>query len=205
MKDTENMDALRKEYLTALRELAGLAVDRASHLPYDTGMNFLRSPQDADESNQIAAKITRQIADVCNKSRAIEQRSKGSIGIPALFGKDVPNVIRSALAILVGKSLMGVWNVECRSVANLLTPAGGADPLELMAVREAFRKDGLLRQYIHCEPARTIDEMTNVTLTEVAFRKLLALEPDYECEQLLNARALVAVSGKTDVTTRRVR
>ena len=35
MKDTEKIDGLRNEYLAAMAELSGLAVDRASHLPGD--------------------------------------------------------------------------------------------------------------------------------------------------------------------------
>ena len=205
MKATENIGELRREYLNALMELGGLSVDRASSLPYDTGLSTLRSPQDVEESLQKTSKITRQIADLCNKLRAIEQRAKGAIGIPALFDKDVPNVIRGVVAILAGKSLMGIWGHECRNVANMLTPAGGADPLDILAVRESFRKGGLLREHTHSEPARVIDEMASLTLSESAFRKLLALEPDYECEELVNARAMVAVAGKADMSTRRFR
>jgi len=64
MKDSEKIDGLRTEYLAAMAELSGLAVDRASHLPSDMGMNALRSAQDTEESNKAVAKITRQIAIV---------------------------------------------------------------------------------------------------------------------------------------------
>ena len=196
MKDNEKIDGLRNEYMTTLTELAGLSVDRASHIPGDMCMNALRSPQEAEESRQAIAKITRRIADVCNKLRAIEQRAKGGIGIPALFGTDLPNAIRAAVAILAGKSLSGSWNHECRIVGNLLQPAGGAEPSDLLAVREAFRKGGLLRPHIHWEAGRTFDEMANVTLSENSYRKLLALEPDSECDDVIRARALVATLGR---------
>ena len=196
MKESDSMEQMRTDYLAASMELSGLSVDRASHLPGDMGMGALRSAQDAEESAKMIAKITRRIADVCNKMRAIEQRTRGGIGMPAVFGTDVPNVIRVAMAILMGKSLMGSWTHECRNVGCLLQPAGGADPQDLLTVREAFRKGGLLRQHVHCEPGRTLDEMGNLTLTETAFRKLVALEPDTECDELLKARALVAAMPK---------
>jgi hypothetical protein len=196
MKEAEKLETLRKEYLAVLVELGGLSVDRASHLPSDMGMNSLRSPQDAEESKKIVAKINRQIAENCNRMRAIEQRARGGIGIPTLLGQDVPNVIRVAVAILAGKSLSGSWGHECRSLGGLLQPAGGSDPEDVLVVREAFRKSGVLRPHIHSEPGRTLDELGHLTLTEVAFRKLLSLEPDGECEDWLRAKALVAVTGK---------
>ena len=195
MKD-ERIEGLRAEYLAAMAELGGLSVDRASHLPSDMGMNALRSPQEAEESAKMVAKITRRIAEVCNRARAIEQRARGSIGIPALFPADVPNAIRVAVAILIGKSLSGSWGHESRNVGTFLQPAAGADPSDLLAVREAFRKGGLLRQHILCDAGRTMDEMSNLSLKEGAFRRLLALEPDSECDDLLKARALVALNGK---------
>jgi hypothetical protein len=196
MKDNEKIDGLRTEYLDAMAELGGLSVERASHLPSEIGMNALRSPQEAEESAKTVAKITRRIAEVCNRARAIEQRARGSIGIPALFQADVPNAIRVAIAILVGKSLSGSWMHECRDVGRFLQPAAGADANDLIAVREAFRKSGLLRQHIHCETGRTVDEMGNLSLTEGSFRKLLALEPDSECDDIIKARQLVGVPGK---------
>jgi len=195
MKD-EKIESLRAEYLAAMAELGGLSVDRASHIPSDMGMNALRSPQEAEESAKMVAKITRRIAEVCNRARAIEQRARGSIGIPALFPADVPNAIRVALAILIGKSLSGSWGHECRNVGTLLQPSAGADPGDLLAVREAFRKGGLLRAHMHVETGRTVDEMGNLTLTEGAFRRLLALEPDSECEDIIRARQIVAACGK---------
>ena len=195
MKD-EKIDGLRTEYLAAMAELAGLSVERASHLPSEMGMSALRSPQEAEESAKTVTKITRRIAEVCNRARAIEQRARGGIGIPALLSADVPNAIRVATAILVCKSHSGSWQHECRSVGTLLQPAAGADITDLITVREAFRKAGLLRPNLHCEPGRTLDETSNLTLTETAFRKLLALEPDSECDDIIKARALVAALGK---------
>ena len=196
MKDVEKIDGLRTEYLAAMAELAGLSVDRASHIPGDMGMNALRSPQEAEESAKTITKITRQIAEVCNRARAIEQRARGGIGIPALFTTDVPNAIRVALAILIGKSLSGSWQHECRYVGTILQPAAGADVNDLLSVREAFRRSGLLRPHVHCDVGRTIDEMGNITLAEGAFRRLLALEPDSECDELMKARSIVSVCGK---------
>lgn len=196
MKDNEKLDGLRTEYLEAMTELGGLAVDRSSHLPADAGMNSFRSPQDADESIKAVAKITRRIAEVCNRARAIEQRARGGIGVPTLFATDVPNAIRVALAILVGKSLSGSWSHECRSVGTMLQPAAGADINDLLVVREAFRKGGIIRPHIHCEIGRTVEEMSNLAITEAAFRRLLALEPDSECDDLVRARAIVGVNGR---------
>lgn len=195
MKD-EKIDTLRTDYLAAMAELGGLAIDRDSHIPGDGGMNALRSPQEAEESAKAVTKITRRIAEVCNRARAIEQRSRGNIGIPALFESDVPNAIRVTVAILIGKSLSGAWMHECRSVGSILQPAAGADFNDLLAVREAFRLGGMLRQHCHCDPGRTIDEIGSLSLTEGAFRRLLALEPDTECDEIVKARAMVAVCGK---------
>jgi hypothetical protein len=39
--------------------------------------------------------------------------------------------------------------------------------------------------------------MENLTFTESAFRKLLALEPDSECEDLIKARELLSSSVTT--------
>jgi len=196
MKEIEKIDGLRTEYLAAMAELSGLSVERASHLPSEMGMSALRSPQEVEESAKAVAKITRRIAEVCNRARAVEQRARGGIGIPTLFAADVSNAVRVALAILIGKSLSGSWQHECRFVGTLLQPAAGADSNDLITVREAFRKGGLLRPHLHCEVGRTVDEMGNLTLTEAAFRKLLALEPDNECDDIIKARALVATVGR---------
>jgi hypothetical protein len=196
MKENEKIDGLRAEFLVTQVELSGLAVDRASHIPGDMGMNANRSPQDTEESNKAVAKITRQIAEVCNRSRAIEQRSRGTIGVPTIFDSDVPNAIRVALAILAGKSFSGSWQHECRYVGTILQPAAGAEINDILTVRESFRKGGLLRQHILCESGRTLEEMKNLAMSEKSFRKFLALEPDSECEDLLKAQALVAVSGR---------
>lgn len=196
MKDTEKMDGLRTEYMTTLAEIAGLAMDRASHIASDMGMNALRSPEEAAESQKIVEKINRRVADVCNKLRAIEQRAKGGIGIPAVFGADVANSIRVAVSILAGRSISGAWAHETRCVGTLLQPSGGDNPQDLLTVREAFRKTGLLRQHVHCEPGRTIDEMGNLSISETSFRRLLALEPDSECDELFKARSLVALVGR---------
>jgi len=196
MKDTEKMDVLRLEYMNALADLAGLASDRDSHIATDMGMNALRSPQEAEESKQIVKKATSRIAEVCNKLRSIEQRAKGCIGIPVLFDADVPNVIRVVIAFLAGKATSGIWMQETRYLSTLLQPAGGSNPGDLLAVREAFRKTGLLRPYVHCESGRTLDELCDLVLTETSYRKLLALEPDSECDDLAEARKLVAFSGK---------
>ena len=196
MKDTEKIDGLRTEFLMTQVELSGLAVDRASHLPSDMGMNANRSPQDTEESNKAVAKITRHIAEVCNRSRAIEQQSRGTIGVPTIFESDVPNAIRVALAILVGKSFSGSWQHECRYVGTILQPAAGADINDLLIVRESFRKGGLLRPHVLCEPGRTMEEMKNLAMSEKSFRKFIALEPDSECEDLLKAQALLAGNGR---------
>ena len=196
MNEHEKSDALRTEYLAAMTELSGLAVDRASHVPGDMGMNALRSSQERDESNKAIIKITRMIADVCNRARAIEQRSKSMIGVPTLFEADVPNAIRVALAILVGKSFSGSWQHECRYVGTMLLPSAGGDINDTLTVREAFRRNGLLRPHILCEPGRTIEEIGNLAMNERSFRRFLALEPDSECEELVNARMLVALNGR---------
>ena len=196
MKDAEKMDGLRNEYITAMAEVAGLAVDRASHLPGDTGMGSYRSPEDAAESLKTVEKINKRVADACNKLRAIEQRARGGIGIPTVLGTDVPNAIRAAVAILAGKSLSGHWSHETHHLGVLLLSAGGNNPQDLLAVREAFRKTGLLRPHVRCEPGRTLDELSNLTLTESSFRQLLALEPDSECDDMIRAKELVGVIGR---------
>jgi len=196
MKDMEKIDGLRTEYLVTQVELSGLAVDRASHLPCDMGMNANRSAQDTEESNKAVTKITRLIAEVCNRARAIEQRSRGTIGVPTLFDADVPNAIRVALSILVGKSFSGSWQHELRYVGTLLLPSAGSDINDTLTVRESFRKNGLLRPHVLCDSGRTLEEFKNLTMVEKSFRKFLALEPDMECEELLKAQALVAVNGR---------
>jgi hypothetical protein len=196
MKSSENLDQLRTDYLAVLSDLSCQAVERACHLPSEIGMSAMRTQQDAEESRKAIDRTTKQIAEVCNRARAIEQRARGGIGIPAVFGSDVPNTIRVAIAVLAGNSLTGAWSHECRVLGTLVQTAGGADPQELLTIREAFRKGGLLRKHCHCDPGRTMGEIGNVTLTESVFRKLLALEPDDECDELLRARALLGVTGK---------
>jgi len=191
MQDNEMIDKLRLDYMSTLAEIASMAVDRHENLPSTMGMNCMRSPQDAAESERIVAQASIRITERCNKLRAIEQRSKGAIGIPSVLGKDVPNAIRVAVAILAGKATSGSWPHETHSVGSLLQPAGGADPKDLLAVREAFRQCGILRPHIHCEQARTIDELSNLAITETSYRLLLALEPDSECDELIKARKLV--------------
>lgn len=195
MKDNEKMDGLRVDYISTLAELASLGSDRESHLNNNRGaFNVMSSVSDASESLKTVETINKRIADTCNKLRALEQRARGEIGIPALFGTDVPNVIRVAVSLLAGKSTSGLFPHETRRLSDFLVPAAGNTPQDLVTVREAFRKTGILRPHIHCNVGRTFDEMDYLTFTESAFRKLLALEPDSECEDLFKARELVATS-----------
>jgi hypothetical protein len=60
----------------------------------------------------------------------------------------------------------------------------GNDPKELLLVHDAFRSDGALRPLVHFHSGRTVGELTDLTMTEEAFRKLLALSPDLEMEAL---------------------
>jgi hypothetical protein len=198
MKDNEKMTGLRDDYIATLAELASLGCDRESHLTSNCGgYNAIRSASVTSESLTTVETINKKIADTCNKLRAIEQRARGEIGIPALFGTDVPNVIRVAASLLAGKSLSGGFHHETRRLGDFLLPVAGNTPQDLVTVREAFRKSGLLRPHIHCTLGRTIDEMENLTFTESAFRKLLALEPDSECEDLIKARELLSSSVTT--------
>jgi hypothetical protein len=196
MKDREKTDELRNEYVSTLAFLAGLATDRATHIPGDAGYGSYRTSAEAAESKAAVEKINLKIAETCNKLRSIEQRARGCIGIPALLGEDVPNAIRLVLAILAGKSLSGYWSHETHHVGAILLPAGGTDPQDLITVREAFRKSGCLRPHIRFEAGRTLDEMSNLTLTETAFRQFLALEPDSECDDVVRAREMIAQLGR---------
>lgn len=196
MKDREKTDELRNEYVSTLAFLAGLATDRVTHIPGDAGFGSYRTAADAAESKAAIEKIDLKIAETCNKLRSIEQRTRGVIGIPALFGEDKPNAIRIVLAILAGKAVSGYWSHEVHHVGAILLPAGGTNPQDLITVREAFRKTGCLRPHIRFEAGRTIDEMSNLTLTETAIRQFLALEPDTECDDVVGARELVALLGR---------
>ena len=196
MKAPENLESLRLDYLSSLSDLACLGVERASYLPSEAGMSALRTQQDVEETKKAVERTSKRIAEVANKARAIEQRAKGSLGIPVLFNSDVPNSLRVAVAVMAEKSLKSAWTHECRYVGTLVLISGGADPQELLSVREAFRKGGILRQHCHCDQGRTLDEAGNLTLTETSFRKYLALEPDHECEEIIEARRLVNLIGK---------
>ena len=196
MKNAENIESLRLDYLNTLSDLACAGVERAAYLPSEAGMSALRTPQDVEEAKKAVDRTSKRIAEVCNKARAIEQRAKGILGIPALFGADVPNSLRVAVAVLAEKCLKGAWTHECRYAGMLVLISGGADPQELLSVREAFRKGGILWRHCHCDAGRTLDEAANLTLTETSFRKYLALEPDYECEEIIEARKLVNLLGK---------
>ncbi|MDD2600027.1 MAG: hypothetical protein PHO37_12515 [Kiritimatiellae bacterium] len=186
MKEKKVTEELRLEYITTLTEIAGLAIDRDYHLPTTIGINCLRSPEDAEESKQLVARTNIQLDDGCNKLRAIEQSSNGAIGIPALFGTDLPNPIRIAIAILAGKATSGAWPHATHCVGTMLQPSAGTSPKDLLLVRESFSKSGALRPHIHCRLARVIDEISDLTLRESSYRRLLALEPDYECEEFFN-------------------
>lgn len=195
MKENEKMDGLREEYISTMAELASLGIERATNLPSDMGIFGSGSSSNGAESQKLVETINKKIADTCNKLRSIEQRGRGEIGVPVLFGQDVPNVIRLAVSILVGKSISGRYPHETRRLGDFLMPVGGNCPKDLLTIREAFRKTGLLRPHVHCSLGRTIDEIDNLTLTESSFRQLLALEPDSECGDLYKARELVSASA----------
>ena len=195
MKDTEKIDDLRKQFLSLMNELAGLGIARASHLPIPTTLHALRSPDDVTESTQAVNRANKRIIEVCNQTRAVEQMSRGSLGIPAVFGEDLQNCLRIAVAVMVTKSLTGTCTSDCRYLGNLIQVAAGEIP-DQITVRQAFERKGVLRPHILCEVGRTLDEFSNITLTESAFRKIAALDGDSECDELLRARALVAVSGR---------
>lgn len=196
MKGREKIEGYRTDYMTAMTELGTLAIDRGSHLPLESGLSALRSVQDAEESRNAVTKINQQVAETCNRARAIEQLAHGCIGVPALFGVDIPNAIRVVVAILLGKSLAGTWTYESKNVGALLLPASGGNADDMIVAREAFSSRGILRKHIHCELGRTIDETDKLSLTESAFRTLLALEPDSECEDLIQARSLASTNGR---------
>lgn len=195
---SKDLDGLRSEYMAATKEIVMTAVSRQEISVVDLCPRASQTEEDTAEALHKVATLNRTIADLCNKERAIEQRSGGKLGIPAVFSQDIPNVLRVVVAVLGAKALSGgVLEVDTRSLGRLGSlAAGGHNPDDLLIVREAFRKSGLLRPHCHVDAGRTLDELANITLTENAFRKLLGLEPDSECDDLMRARALVAVMGK---------
>ena len=180
-----NVEDLRISYLNAMTELGKFAADRHSHVPDSAGMSALRSLEELEESNQMVAKLNQKIVQACNQLRSIEQLSRHELGVVRLMGEDVPNSIRVLMAILIGKSLAGSWTYELRNVGTLILPAAGDDVAEQLAVREAFGQNGMMRKYVLCKVGRTIDETSDLTFKESAFRTILALEPDTECDELL--------------------
>ena len=195
MKETEKIDDLRKQFLSLMNELAGLGIARASHLPIPTTLHALRSPDDVTESTQAVNRANKRIIEVCNQTRAVEQMSRGSLGTHALLGTDLPNALRVAVAVVITKNLTGTCTTECRYLGNLIQVAGGAEIADQILVRQAFERKGVLRPHILCEVGRTLDEFSNITLSESAFRKIAALDADSECDELIRARALVG-SGR---------
>jgi hypothetical protein len=195
---SKDLDGLRSEYMSETKALVMAAVSRQEISVVDLCPRASQTEEDTAEALKKVAKLNRTIADLCNNQRAIEQRSGIKLGIPSLFGHDLPNVLRVLVAVLGAKALSGgVLEVDTRSLGRLGSLAAGAhSPDDLLIVREAFRKSGLLRPHCHVDMGRTLDELANISLTESSFRKLLGLEPDSECDDLMRARALVAVMGK---------
>ena len=191
MKVEQDIEKLRTEYLYICKDLVQQASQRETAL----SLRVYPNPKDNAEYEENQKEIkTRdsKIAEICNRMRAIEGRAKGSLGIPALFGSDLPNVFRVGLALLIGNGISSLMHYSCRDVANFLdTVAGSHKPEDQLLVRESFAKNGILRPHLHFEFEKSIDMFDRLSLRETSFRKLLGLAPDDECDVYLNALTLV--------------
>ena len=134
------------------------------------------------------AETNRDISRLCDKLRAIERRGKGVIGLPALGCRDLPNPLRVAVSILAGKMLSHSLSFEARNLAQLAQTAAADIPRDLLLVRDAFRPDGVLRPYVVFRFGRSLDEFSEISLTERAFLSYLHQPKNEEVESMLALR-----------------
>ena len=191
MKVEQDMERLWTEYLHVGKEIVAESAKRESAI----SQRVYPNPKDNSEfeANQKEIKgCDAKIAELCNRSRAIEGKAKGSLGIPALFGSDLPNVFRVAISLLIQNALSSTMCSACRDVTMFLDFAAGAHkPEDQLLVRESLTKDGVFRPHLHFEFERSIDLFERLSLREKAFRKLLGLAVDTECDEFVRALTLV--------------
>ena len=187
----QDLKQMRSQYLKLTKDLVSTVMKRQSHLSSELCPACYHNPIEERKALKAVAVLNRQASEICDRMRVMETNARGAIGIPAVFKQDVPNVIRIAVAFLAGKSLSASLYQETRTVAALCEMAGGNAPDEMLLLREAMVRSGVLRPHIHCTAGRTIDELENLTLTENAFRKLLSLEPDSEMADIVASQSMV--------------
>jgi len=192
MKEQDNIEQLRAKYTDLLHELAVAIMQRSEIILRDS-----RYPDLEPDAARQVRNLDLKIESAMNRMRPIEKRSHGKLGIRALFGaKDVPPVVRMAVAMLAMKGLCAAFAMECRSVSSLSEAVAAGKPRDMLTIREAFRKQGILRPFVMLITDRTVDEFADITLRESAFRSLLALEPDQECDEWIRARELLGTARR---------
>lgn len=164
-------DAIRTGYLDIVKRMVTETATRQEILvslcPHFTG------DKDEHRKNLKALLDTKsRIAAICNEMRTYEKNHKG-IGVLALFKRDVPDVIRVAVAMLLAQSHSGAVDHDCRSVSRLAQCAAGDDVAGLVTIREAFHSNGTLRPFVNFDYGRSVDELDRLGFKESAVCRLL--------------------------------
>ena len=136
------------------------------------------------EEVDALAVTERLIKRTCSTMRRLE--ADKAFGMQALLGQDAPDVILSALSLLIGR----VVNRTCafRDVSDLAALAAGRDASDLLVVHESFVRGGLLRP--HCAVSFRYASNTGelrASLKQSAFRVAVGLKSDDEFDTLAAA------------------
>ena len=194
MKPSAEIDGLREQYMDVLKETVLAVTERQHRILFDL------CPSNRFENNKEIlkelAKLNQHIASLCDRMRIIERQAGGVLGVPALIQGDVPNPVRLVLALLVGKMLTDATSTETRRVSTLAETCGATEPMDLLTIHNAFKKQGVLRRHLLFEYGRTVSEINDPTLTEQAFCTFLNLPDDGEMSELAQMTRHLVKRGK---------
>jgi len=175
------MTHIRIRYLKVLKELVNKSMYRHSKLVTDMCPGYCDTEKIPRQNLKAFAQTNRQIDVICDQLRAIERQAHNKIGVPNLLGKsDASNPARIIMAFLTARMLTKTVAFECGSIMQLCEQASANRVEDLLSVRQAFEPDGILRPHIlwRSQWARVLAEYSDVTFTETAYAKYLALPLD---------------------------
>jgi hypothetical protein len=163
----------RTEYLKIGRKLVAAIYRRNMLERCDLCVENVNPPSKA--SLVEFSVLMKKVGEFAQEMARQEQESGNKIGVLALLGAEPPPPIRLALSLLLARSLCDSVSDRVSTVGEIAEfSVGTQSPDDMLAVRQAFARHGVLRPHSELVMRGTLDQ-SRVSLAERAFAVMLAL------------------------------
>ena len=170
----DDLSKARSQFLEAVRRIVLVLFQR------DRLERYELCPEAVEEPTKVAleklAALRVRIAKLASEMCDIEQKAGKKLGALALFGAEPEPPVRLAVALLTGKALSDSVASRVMTVGELAQfCVGNSCPDDLLIVRRAFARGGILRPHCVFQMGRSLDETRRLYLCEKSLGIALAL------------------------------